>query len=378
MHLIRKVHPKRNKPPSHLSFNRGSPLCSQNKGSSTSTSEKRGKPLSPANRSNKTSTSDINRGLFQSKMKSSTNQSSTSDSTRGSPQSTTKSSTNQSSRTSDINRGLPQSKILFSSKKSLSSTSDIRKLHESKMKASSTTIVSINRGLPQSKSSSSLTSYIRGVPQSKTKSSVTSDIRGLPQSKTKASSPPSTSDSRGLPRSTMKSSSSKKKRSISPESFRDNSCEKLSTSFLEKDNNQESNKSVSCKRTKIDAGNKALSDKGEMTKLIPVQRSFNEMLHEQFKDMNIYHKFNNWLTESLLKSFGGSHVNQVLRKDISDYAEESGYNDDDLESFFEYHSSNNDDGGPYHASMNKYKNISKTNKLISEDDCKLVLKLFLI
>ena len=349
MHLIRKVDTKRNNPPSHL-FNRGSPLSYENKASSTSISKKRGKPLSPDNRANETSTSYIDRSIPQPKLKSSSNQLSTLDSTRGLLRSSRKSSTNHSSQTS------------------------------------------ASRGLPQSKSSSSSTSYIRGLPQSRTNSSVTSNNRGLPQSKSKASSPPSTSYTRGLPQSTTNSYYSKEKRSISPECTKD-SWEKLSTSSLEKHNNQDSNKSVSCKRTKIDAVNKVLSDKGEMNKSIPVQRSFNEMLHEQFKDMNIFHTPDDWLPESLLKSFGGSHVNQVFRKDASDYAikntlnrlkiwrendireaEQSDYNDDDSsESSFEYYSSDNDDGGPY-ASMNKYKKICKTNKLISDDDCTLVLK----
>jgi len=116
------------------------------------------------------------------------------------------------------------------------------------------------------------------------------------------------------------------------------------------------------------------------------------MLHEQFKDINIFHTFDDWLPDSLLKSFVGSHVNQVHRKEATDYAitntlnrlrswkaddmkaaEESDYNDDDSKSSFEYYSSEEDDNGPY-ASMNKYKKISKANKLIDEEECQIILQ----
>jgi len=108
------------------------------------------------------------------------------------------------------------------------------------------------------------------------------------------------------------------------------------------------------------------------------------MLHDQFKDCHIFQTFGDWLPDSLLKLVGGSHTNQVLRKDATDYTitntlnrlkkwredvmratEESDNNDDDSNSPFKYYSSKEDNGGPY-AFMNKYKKISKTNKLIDD------------
>jgi len=116
------------------------------------------------------------------------------------------------------------------------------------------------------------------------------------------------------------------------------------------------------------------------------------MLHEEFKDCHIFHTFDNWFPDSLLKSVGGSHTNQVFRKDATDYtitntlnrlknwreediraAEESDYSDDDSDSLFEYYSSKEDNVGPY-SSMNKYKKIPKTNELIDDNDCKFILQ----